>query len=73
MFAGVPTACSPRMLCAQDPAPRAYIIGSIHSNAANLTYSFNNGGILFNNALPITDASATLNISVFGFYDSLSD
>ena len=34
--------------CAQDLAPRAYVIGPIHANAVILTYSFNHGDIFFN-------------------------
>jgi hypothetical protein len=57
---------------AQDLAPRAYVIGPIHSNAVILTYSFNHGDIDFNNVLPITDSTATLHISIFTYYHSLN-
>ena len=65
-------ACPLQSLRAQDLAPRAYVIGPIHANAVILTYSFNHGDLLFNNTLPITDATATLHISIFTFYHSLS-
>jgi hypothetical protein len=72
VLAGVLTACSAKALCGQDLAPRAYVIGPIHSNAVILTYSFYDGGLLFNNVLPITDATAKLDISVISLYHSLS-
>jgi hypothetical protein len=59
-------------LRAQDLVPRAYVITPIHSNAVILTYSFLDGGILFNNTIPITDATAILHVSVFSYYHSLS-
>lgn len=66
------TACSSLLLRAQDLVPRAYIITPIHSNAVILTYSFDSGGLLFNNVLPITDATATIHISIFNYYHTLS-
>lgn len=47
---------------AQDLAPQAYIITQVCWNAVTLTYSFSDGGLLFNNVLPITNATATLNV-----------
>jgi len=61
-----------QMLHAQDLIPRGYYITPIHSNAIILTYSFYDGDVLFNNALPITDATATIHISIFTYYHSLS-
>lgn len=57
---------------AQDLAPRAYIISPIHSNAVTLAYSFFDGNIIFNGALPITGATARVNVAVFNFTHSLS-
>jgi hypothetical protein len=37
-----------------------------------LTYSFYNGGLLFNNVLPITGATGTIHIAVFSYYHTLS-
>jgi len=65
-------ACSLQALSAQDLAPRAYVIGPIHSNAVILTYSFYEGDIFFNNVLPIKDATTKLHVSVFTYYHSLS-
>src|SRR5579864_1401527 len=59
-------------LCkAQDLAPRAYLITPTHSNAVTLSYSFYSGGILFDGAVPITGATAKVNVSVFSYTHSL--
>jgi hypothetical protein len=57
---------------AQDLAPRAYIITPVHWNAVTLTYSFSDGGLLFNNVLPISDATATIHVPVFSYFHSLN-
>lgn len=62
----------PGIAYAQDLAPRAYAITPLHSNAVILTYSFFHGDVLFNEALPISDATATLHISIFTYYHSLN-
>jgi len=59
-------------LWSQDLAPRAYVITPIHSNAVTLTYSFYNGNILLDGAVPITDASATVHVPIFSLYHSLN-
>lgn len=56
---------------AQDLAPRAYLITPTHSNAVTLTYSFYSGELLFDGAVPITGATAKVNVSVFSFTHSL--
>lgn len=60
------------LLCAQDLAPRAYLITPLHSNAITLTNSFYNGSLLFNGAVPITGATGTYGVSVISYYHSLS-
>ncbi len=64
--------CPIHALRAQDLAPRAYIITPVHWNAVTLTYSFSDGGILFNNILPVTDSHATLNVPILSYFHSLS-
>jgi hypothetical protein len=56
----------------QDLAPRAYVITPVHANAVIFTYSFYDGGLLFDNAVPITDATAMIHVPVFSYYHSLS-
>jgi hypothetical protein len=57
---------------AQNLTPRAYIITPIHWNAIILTYSFSDGGLLFNNLLPITDATAILQVPILSCFHTLS-
>ena len=56
--------------CAQDLAPRAYVITPIHSNAVTLTYSFLNGQLDFDGAVPITGASARASVPVISIFHS---
>jgi hypothetical protein len=42
----------------QSLTPRAYVTASDHSNAVILTYSFCDGGVLFDGALPTTGAKS---------------
>jgi len=56
---------------AQDLAPRAYLITPVHSNAITLSYSFFSGNIIFDGAVPITDATAKVNVSVLSLTHSL--
>lgn len=58
-------------LRAQDLAPRAYIITPVHSNALTLTYSFFSGSLIFDGAVPITGANATVSVPVISVYHSL--
>lgn len=59
-------------LLAQDLSPRAYIITPLHSNAVTLTYAFYTGGVDFNGAIPISDATGTYNVPVISLYHSLN-
>lgn len=56
----------------QDLTPRAYVITPVHSNAIIITNNFSDGAVLFDNSIPITDASATLDVPTFSYYHSLS-
>ncbi|PYX49267.1 MAG: transporter [Acidobacteria bacterium] len=55
---------------AQDLAPRAYLITPVHSNAITLTYSYFGGSLLFDNTVPITGATAKINVPIFSYYHS---
>jgi hypothetical protein len=59
-------------LAAQDLAPRAYVITPVNSNAVTLTYSFYTGGLDFNGAIPITDATGTYSVPVLSLYHSFN-
>jgi hypothetical protein len=71
-FTALIAVCPPQVLHAQDIVPRSYFITPVHSNAVILTYSFLDGGILFSDVLPITDATARIHVSVFSYYHSYS-
>jgi hypothetical protein len=70
-LSNVVAACLLPLLHAQDLAPRAYVITPEHSNAVTLTYSFFNGGVNFNGAVPISGATGTYSVPVFSLYHSL--
>jgi hypothetical protein len=58
------------LLRAQDLAPRAYVITPLHSNAIVLTYSFYDGSINFNGALPVSDAKGRYSVPIVSYYHS---
>jgi hypothetical protein len=60
--------CPLGALRAQDLAPRAYLITPVHSNAVTLTWSYYNGSINFNGALPSSDATGTYSVPIFSYY-----
>lgn len=57
---------------AQDLAPRAYVITPIGLNAITLTWTYFDGGVNFNGAVPITGATGTYSVSNFTYYRSFS-
>jgi len=59
-------------LQAQDLTPRAYLITPLSSNAVTLSDVFTDGNLEFEGAVPITDATARLNMPLIGLYHSLS-
>ena len=62
--------CTTQLLRAQDLAPRAYLITPVDGNAIILTYSFYDGSINFNGALPVSDATGIYSIPIFSYYHS---
>jgi len=59
-------------LRAQDLAPRAYVITPLRSNAAVFSYTFNDGSVLFDGAVPITGATARIGLPIFSYYHSFN-
>ncbi len=59
-------------LLAQDLAPRAYVITPVHANAVTLTWSFYDGGLNFNGAVPVTGATGTYSVPIFTYYHALN-
>jgi hypothetical protein len=58
-------------LRAQDLEPRAYTVSPLNLNFAFLGYSRTTGDLVFDPAVPITNASAKINAGVVGYYRSL--
>src|SRR5271169_2159526 len=65
-------ACWLPSLWAQDLSPRAYVITPMHSNAVTLTYSFYDGSIDYNGALPVSGATGTYSVPIFSYYHAFS-
>ena len=59
-------------LCAQDLAPRAYVITPVHTNAITLTYSLFDGDIVLEGAAPITDSGGRINVSTLSAFHTMS-
>jgi hypothetical protein len=64
----VVVACSVHELGAQDLTPRAYVITPLHSNAVTVAWSFFDGSINFNGALPVSDAKGTYSVPILSYY-----
>ena len=64
-------ACAAGGVQAQSLVPRAYLITPVGSNALVLSYTRLDGGLQFDGALPITGATADVNLSTLSFYHSL--
>ena len=63
---------SATLLAAQDLAPRAYAISPVHSNALTVIWSYYNGGLDFNGAIPVKDAKGTYNVPIVSLYHSFN-
>ena len=64
--------CGARIALAQELAPRAYIIVPTHSNAVTFTWSFYDGGIDFNGAVPASNATGIYSVPVLSYYHAFS-
>jgi outer membrane putative beta-barrel porin/alpha-amylase len=64
--------CSGHVAMAQTLAPRAYVITPVHGNAVTLSWSYYDGGLDFNGAIPVTGATGTYHIPVLSYYHSFS-
>ena len=71
-FTTVVALISSTVVCAQDLAPRACLITPVKANAFTITWSGFNGGIDFNGAVPIRDATGTFGIQVLSYYHSFN-
>ncbi len=66
------TLSSLRVLSAQDLTPRAYLITPLSSNAITVTWSFYDGSIDLNSALPVSGATGLYSVPIFSYYHSFS-
>jgi hypothetical protein len=57
-------------VCAQDLAPRSYVITPAGFNSITLTWSYFNGGLNLNGSIPISGATGTFNVSNLSYYHS---
>jgi hypothetical protein len=60
--------CSLQSLRAQDLAPRVYLVTPLHFNAVTVAWSFNDGSINYNGALPVADATGRYSIPIVSYY-----
>jgi hypothetical protein len=65
LLAGIATPAA-----AQDLSPRAYVITPVHANAVTVSDVFNDGELLFEGTVPITDSTGRLNMSAVTLYHS---
>ena len=61
------TMCPSGVLRAQTLAPRAYVITPLQGNAITLSWSYLDGGLNFNGAVPITGATGTYSVPVISY------
>ena len=72
LFAALLSLCGLCPALAQDLAPRAYVITPVNSNAINLTYSYFNGPLNFNGAIPVQDANGSYSVPVVSYFHALN-
>jgi hypothetical protein len=64
--------CCGHVAMAQTLAPRAYVITPVHGNAITLSWSYFDGGLDFNGAIPVTGATGTYSVPIISYYHSFS-
>src|SRR6266550_1713505 len=57
---------------AQGLSPRAYVIAPPHFNAVTLTYSFQGGNVVFDQIVPVSDATGRISTGIFTYFHALS-
>jgi hypothetical protein len=57
---------------AQSLAPRAYVITPTNGNAITFTWSYYNGSLNLNGAIPVTGATGTYSVPILSYYHSFS-
>jgi hypothetical protein len=64
--------CYGHVATAQTLAPRAYVITPVDGNVVTLSWSFYNGGLNLDGAIPVTGATGTYNVQALSYYHSFS-
>ena len=65
--------CLACIVCqAQSLTPRAYVITPVQWNAFIVSYSFYDGSVLFDGAVPITGAKTRVNVPTFSYYHAFN-
>ena len=72
VLSAVFAACPRQTIHGQDLSPRAYVITPLHFNVINLTWSYYDGSINYNGALPVSGATGTYSVPIFSYYHSFS-
>jgi hypothetical protein len=61
-----------RLLGAQGLSPRAYVISPIHSNAVTLTYTLQDGNIVFDSSVPVTGSKGRIGTETATLFHSFN-
>lgn len=64
--------CTPHFCRAQSLSPRAYVVAPIHTNAVTLTYSFQDGNVVFDPTFPIQNASGRIGTPIASYVHAMS-
>jgi VanZ family protein len=64
--------CAVHSACSQDLSPRAYVITPRNTSVINLTESYFSGSVALDGAVPITGATAKINVPSIAAYHSLN-
>ena len=54
--------------CAQDLAPRAYVVTPVGSNAVTFSYSHNNGPVFVDPTVPVDNATGSFDTELLSYY-----
>jgi hypothetical protein len=61
-----------RLLGAQGLSPRAYVISPIHANAVTLTYTLQDGNIVFDSSVPVTGSKGRIGTETATLFHSFN-
>lgn len=65
--------CAAWHLCSgQGLSPRAYVITPIHSNAVTFTYSLQDGNVVFDQTLPLTNSKGRIGTESMSYFHTFS-